>query len=81
MKIELSANQMNIKGRRSIKGMNLEEYVLDLAFYANLDLVSNEYSGKGNQFYSITLHGTNEQLYAMLIMMQNEHDDAHYTIH
>jgi hypothetical protein len=81
MKIELSNNQINIKGRRSIKGMNLEEYVLGLALYANLILVSNEYSGKVNQFYSITLKGTNERLYEMLIMMQNEHTDAHYTIH
>ena len=81
MKIELYNNQMNIKGRKFIKGSNIEGYVLQLSLYAGLDVVDIEYSGKGNQYYSITLKGTNDQLYAMLIMMQNEHDDAHYTIH
>lgn len=81
MKVELSYNQLNIKGRRIIKGVDIEDYVSGLALYANLDLVSSEYSGKGNQFYSITLKGTNDQLYGLLIMLQNEHTDAHYTIH
>lgn len=81
MIIELSNNQMIIKGRRKAKGHNLEQYVNDLVFYAGLDIVDNDYSGKGNQFYSIALKGTNDQLYAMLIMLQNEHKDAHYTIH
>lgn len=81
MKIELSNNKMNIKGRCFIKTANIEAYILRLSLYANLDVEDIEYSGKGNQFYSITLNGTNDQLYAMLIMMQNEHTDAHYTIH
>lgn len=81
MKVELSNYHLNIKGRREIKGQNIEQYVLDLALYANLEIESTEYSGKGNQFYNITLYGTNAQLYAMLIMLQNQHTDAHYTIH
>ena len=81
MKIELSNNQLIIKGRRSIKGQNIEQYVTDLANYADLNILSTKYSGKGNQFYRIVLNGTNDRLYAMLIMIQNEHTDAHYTIH
>lgn len=81
MKVELSNYHLNIKGRREIKGQDIELYVLHLALSANLEVESTEYSGKGNQFYSITLKGTNAHLYAMLIMLQNEHTDAHYTIH
>ena len=81
MKIELSNNQLIIKGRRSIKGQNIEQYVTDLAIYADLNILNTKYSGKGNQFYRIVLNGTNDRLYAMLIMLQNEHTDAHYTIH
>lgn len=80
MKVELFNNQVNIKGRRKIQGNDIEQYILDLAMYANLDLVSNEYSGKGDQFYSITLNGTNDKLYGLLIMIQNVCVDAHYAI-
>jgi len=80
MKVELFNNEVNIKGRRKIQGNDIEQYILDLAMYANLDLVSNEYSGKGDQFYSITFHGTNDKLYGFMIMVQNVSVDAHYTI-
>lgn len=80
MKVELFNNEVNIKGRRKIQGNDIEQYILDLAMYANLDLVSNEYSGKGDQFYSIKLNGTNDKLYGFLIMVQNASAEAHYTI-
>ena len=43
MKVELSSNQLNIKGRRKVKGNDIERYVMDLACYAGLEIIENEY--------------------------------------